>query len=209
MKHTSNQRRGRSRGNGRRQPSGKNRNYESSGPESKVRGSAQQILDKYLALARDAMLGGDRIAAEGYLQHAEHYYRIINHDTGDGKGPRTVNQGQQGQQGQQGGQAPQPHKFKDDGEAARETATVNPEPVKPAAKSEDIKPEPVKPAVKSETAKPEPVKPAVKAETAKPGPVKPAVKAETAKPVRKAVAKTAPKASLKEDAKPEPEAKSA
>ena len=141
MKHTSNQRRGRSRGNGRRQPSGKNRNYESSGPESKVRGSAQQILDKYLALARDAMSSGDRIAAEGYLQHAEHYYRIINQDApADGKVARQGNQGQQ-----QGGQVRQPHKAKADESAAREAGTevttAKPETAK-AAPKEDAKPEP-------------------------------------------------------------------
>jgi hypothetical protein len=52
--------------------------YESSGPEVKVRGSAAQVLERYLALARDASAAGDRIAAENYLQHAEHYYRVLN-----------------------------------------------------------------------------------------------------------------------------------
>ena len=49
-----------------------------SGPEVKVRGSAAQVLERYLALARDASAAGDRIAAENYLQHAEHYYRVLN-----------------------------------------------------------------------------------------------------------------------------------
>ncbi len=48
----------------------------------KVRGTAQQVLEKYLALARDAASIGDRIASENYFQHAEHYYRIINADHG-------------------------------------------------------------------------------------------------------------------------------
>jgi hypothetical protein len=48
----------------------------------KVRGTAQQVLEKYLALARDAASVGDRIASENYMQHAEHYYRIINADHG-------------------------------------------------------------------------------------------------------------------------------
>lgn len=79
MKHGSNSRRGRPRGgNGRRFQPAKNHNFESSGPEVKIRGTAQQVLDKYLALARDAASSGDRISAENYLQHAEHYYRIIN-----------------------------------------------------------------------------------------------------------------------------------
>jgi hypothetical protein len=30
-----------------------------------------------LQLARDANASGDRVAAENYLQHAEHYYRIL------------------------------------------------------------------------------------------------------------------------------------
>ena len=44
----------------------------------KVRGSATQVLEKYLAMARDATAAGDRIAAENYFQHAEHYYRILS-----------------------------------------------------------------------------------------------------------------------------------
>jgi len=80
MKHVTNPRRGRSRG-GKRPQSSKGRNFESSGGDNKVRGSAQQVLDKYLTLARDATSAGDRIAAEGYFQHAEHYQRILNADS--------------------------------------------------------------------------------------------------------------------------------
>lgn len=54
-----------------------NRNYESNGPDVKIRGSAQQIAEKYTTLARDAHSSGDRVMAENYLQHAEHYNRII------------------------------------------------------------------------------------------------------------------------------------
>jgi hypothetical protein len=43
----------------------------------RVRGNAWQVCEKYQALARDAQGAGDRVAAENYLQHAEHYYRII------------------------------------------------------------------------------------------------------------------------------------
>lgn len=66
-----------SRGN---KPSGNvlNRVYESAGPEGKVRGTAQQIIDKYLLLARDAQTSGDRVVAENFLQHAEHYIRLVN-----------------------------------------------------------------------------------------------------------------------------------
>lgn len=53
------------------------RTYDSSGPDVKIRGTAQNIADKYMALARDATSSGDRVMAENYLQHAEHYNRII------------------------------------------------------------------------------------------------------------------------------------
>ncbi|EXL06573.1 hypothetical protein BG36_05815 [Aquamicrobium defluvii] len=61
----------------RKGPNPLSRNYESNGPDVKIRGSAQQIAEKYAALARDAMSSGDRVIAENYLQHAEHYNRII------------------------------------------------------------------------------------------------------------------------------------
>src|SRR3954471_22286058 len=72
-----------------------NRTYDSSGPEVKIRGSASHVYEKYLQLARDANSSGDRIMAENYLQHAEHYYRIM---------PATQQQQQYQQQ-----RGPQPH----------------------------------------------------------------------------------------------------
>jgi hypothetical protein len=54
-----------------------NRTYDSSGPEVKIRGAASHVYEKYLQLARDANSSGDRVMAENYLQHAEHYYRIM------------------------------------------------------------------------------------------------------------------------------------
>jgi hypothetical protein len=68
--------RGRSNNN-RRAPNPLTRNYESNGPDVKIRGNAQHIADRYTALARDAQSSGDRIMTENYLQHAEHYLRII------------------------------------------------------------------------------------------------------------------------------------
>lgn len=70
----------RSRGRGRRSGGGNNnpnKHFESNGPDVKIRGSAQQILDKYQQYARDAQSSGDRVNAENYLQHAEHYYRVL------------------------------------------------------------------------------------------------------------------------------------
>ena len=111
MKHGSNMRRGGRppSNNGRRFHGGhggqghRHHSFESSGPEVKIRGSAQQVLEKYLALARDAAAGGDRIAAENYLQHAEHYYRIINIDNANRQ------QGNGGQRPIQGGQQQGPN----------------------------------------------------------------------------------------------------
>ncbi|MEN8892766.1 DUF4167 domain-containing protein [Planktotalea arctica] len=54
-----------------------NRVFDSSGPEGKVRGTPQQIIDKYQQLARDAQLAGDRVATENFSQHAEHYLRML------------------------------------------------------------------------------------------------------------------------------------
>ncbi|RYG93203.1 DUF4167 domain-containing protein [Loktanella sp. IMCC34160] len=54
-----------------------NRVFDSSGPDGKVRGTPQQIIDKYNQLHRDAQLSGDRVAAENFAQHAEHYTRLL------------------------------------------------------------------------------------------------------------------------------------
>lgn len=67
----------RSRGRGRRQQNPVNRSYDSNGPDVRVRGTASQVYEKYQTLARDAMSAGDRVMSENYLQHAEHYYRIV------------------------------------------------------------------------------------------------------------------------------------
>jgi hypothetical protein len=65
------------RGRGRKGPSPLSRSYESNGGDVKIRGTALHIAEKYVQLARDAQSSGDRVAAENYLQHAEHYYRIV------------------------------------------------------------------------------------------------------------------------------------
>ena len=64
-------------GRGRKPSNPANRSYESNGPDVKIRGNANQIYDKYLQYARDAQTSGDRINAEAYFQHAEHYFRIM------------------------------------------------------------------------------------------------------------------------------------
>ncbi len=73
----------RSRGNKNRsnnRPTGGNiinRVFDSSGPDGKVRGTPQQIIEKYTQLHRDAQLSGDRVNAENFAQHAEHYLRML------------------------------------------------------------------------------------------------------------------------------------
>ncbi len=65
-------------GSGDRQPLNRNHVFDSSGPDMRLRGTAQQLFEKYLQLGRDATSGGDRVMAESYFQHAEHYFRILN-----------------------------------------------------------------------------------------------------------------------------------
>ncbi len=78
MKHGPNPRRGRNRGTAKRNPSSRNQTFESNGPDGKIRGTAQQVLDRYLVLGRDAFSAGDPITAESFYQHAEHYYRLVS-----------------------------------------------------------------------------------------------------------------------------------
>ncbi len=112
MKRTNNAKRSRGRGDGKKHSSNRSHNYESASPEGKLRGSPQQILDKYLVLAREAQTTGDRIACEGYHQHAEHFYRVINADGNrqrNNQGERNQNQRGQGSQPQaQQPESPQP-----------------------------------------------------------------------------------------------------
>ena len=71
--------RNKNRNNGRRpNPSNViNRVFDSAGPEGKVRGTPQQIIDKYQSLAHDSQLSGDRVSAENFQQHSEHYARLL------------------------------------------------------------------------------------------------------------------------------------
>lgn len=61
----------------RRGPQSPNQFFQSNGPNVKIRGTARQVAEQYLQLARDAHTGNDPVAAENYLQHAEHYFRLI------------------------------------------------------------------------------------------------------------------------------------
>jgi hypothetical protein len=122
MKHNTGSRRPRNRsgggGGGNKRHGGGRNSFESNGPEVKVRGTAQQVLEKYLALGRDAATAGDRIKSEAYFQYAEHYYRIANADGAPGNNTnqnQNQNQNQhrrgshpQGEPAQVVGSGPQP-----------------------------------------------------------------------------------------------------
>ncbi len=81
MRQGSNPKRPRGR-NGRKNTNPRSQSFESNGPEVRVRGNAQQVVEKYLALAQDAATAGDRIRSESYFQHAEHYYRLMTANGG-------------------------------------------------------------------------------------------------------------------------------
>ena len=76
---SNNYKRNRNRNQNRRNGNGsssKSTNIDSSGPDVRVRGSAIQVNEKYMALANDASMSGDRIKAESFFQYADHYYRV-------------------------------------------------------------------------------------------------------------------------------------
>lgn len=86
----------RSRGRGRKPQHSANRSYESNGPDVKIRGSASHIAEKYMTLSRDAQSSGDEVSAQNYMQHAEHYLRVVA-------------AAQSFQNSQQGARSDQPH----------------------------------------------------------------------------------------------------
>lgn len=77
QQNNKNRSRGRNNNGGRKHVNPLSRNFESNGPDVKVRGNAAHVAEKYLQLARDAQSSGDSVMAENYLQHAEHYFRIV------------------------------------------------------------------------------------------------------------------------------------
>jgi len=80
------QNRGRHRNNARRSNPSR-QNFDSNGPGVRIRGNATQVYEKYIQLARDSQSAGDRVMAENMLQHAEHYFRILNENS-NGERPR-------------------------------------------------------------------------------------------------------------------------
>ncbi|MBK3778034.1 DUF4167 domain-containing protein, partial [Azospirillum brasilense] len=95
--------------------------FDSNGPDVRIRGNAWQVHEKYLALARDASSSGDRVQAENYMQHAEHYFRIINQiQESENRQRGNVGTAGLGPQPSMGGSA----EDEDDGEMGDESDTV-------------------------------------------------------------------------------------
>ena len=91
MRSSKSRSRSKNRSNNRSPANNINRVFDSSGPEGKVRGTPQQIIDKYTQLARDAFLAGDRVAGENFQQHAEHYTRLLSEAQRDAEEKRLQN----------------------------------------------------------------------------------------------------------------------
>lgn len=114
MRQGPHSKRGRGRGgNNNRRSHTPNRNqaFDSNGPDVRIRGNASQVHDKYLALARDATTSGDRILAESYFQHADHYFRVLSQIAEEQEAHRqrqanNQNNGQNAQAAQPGNEQP-------------------------------------------------------------------------------------------------------
>lgn len=96
-----------------------NRVFDSSGPEGKVRGTPQQIIDKYNQLARDAQLAGDRVATENFQQHAEHYLRML----AEAQREQAERQAQQQQQQNENRQRRNQNEDQDEGQQPEATSS--------------------------------------------------------------------------------------
>ncbi len=106
-----------------------NRVFDSAGPEGKVRGTPQQIIDKYQSLAHDATLAGDRVGAENFRQHSEHYSRMLTDAQREINERRDAHeaQRQQNQQNQQQQPKQQNQKPKDEHNTGSEISGEQPD----------------------------------------------------------------------------------
>ncbi len=107
------QQRSRNRNRGRKSSNPLSRNFESNGPDVKIRGNANHIAEKYSVLARDALTSGDTVMAENYFQHAEHYFRIVasaqqNSNQNNNQQNRNLNDGNKNSKSDNRGDGPQP-----------------------------------------------------------------------------------------------------
>jgi hypothetical protein len=135
-----NQRRGSGQGGG----GGRSNSFDSNGPDVKIRGNPSQIFEKYQSLARDATTSGDRVMAENYLQHAEHYYRVSSEINAQRQQQQQRQQNQhQRQDGQEGQNQPDNAVAADAEEAPQEAVVEKKEPVVDAPSDPANEPQPV------------------------------------------------------------------
>ncbi len=141
----------RGRNQRRRQGTNPNRALDSNGPEVRIRGTANQVYDKYIALARDASSAGDRVKAENYLQHAEHYFRLIRSmqpaqqprpANGEGEGEQPAVDGRDARDGRDGERRTE--QSRPNGAEASEAEEKTEAPAKAAEASAEAEPEPEK-----------------------------------------------------------------
>lgn len=132
MRPSKSRSRGKNRSGNRSPANNLNRVFDSSGPEGKVRGTPQQIIDKYTQLARDAFLGNDRVAAENFQQHAEHYTRLLAEAQRDAEEKR--------QQADQQNRERQQHKSRDrdDRDRPRDETAIEAAPVPGSGEQPDV-----------------------------------------------------------------------
>ncbi|SMH57964.1 DUF4167 domain-containing protein [Maritimibacter sp. HL-12] len=124
MRPSKSRSRGKARSNNRSPANNLNRVFDSSGPEGKVRGTPQQIIDKYSQLSRDAFLGNDRVAAENFQQHAEHYIRLLSEAQRDAEDKRQqLEQQNRDRQQQQQKQRERDDRGRDESEAKSQPDT--------------------------------------------------------------------------------------
>ena len=135
-------------------PLNRNHVFDSSGPEMRVRGTAQQLYEKYQQLGRDATGNGDRVLGEAYYQHAEHYFRIIsaiNQAQGQPNGQQNGQSQERGNyQPQQNGQGDYPRR-----DYQNEPAEAPPEPPRQQEPPRRYEPRPYEPRQKPEFQRPE------------------------------------------------------
>ncbi|WP_264213295.1 DUF4167 domain-containing protein [Leisingera thetidis] len=197
-----------------------NRVFDSSGPEGKVRGTPQQIIDKYNQLARDAQLSNDRVAAENFQQHAEHYLRMLNEAQReiDARREEQERQNRERQAERDRERAERLERQEREASAAAgapagdPAAAPQPEVIDPRGDNGNGQDSGLVETPESRTAAPAetPAEPAKKAPARKPRARKPADKAEDAAAAAEgggdAEAKPAPKKTTRSRAKPKPKA---
>mgnify|MGYP001585522796 CR=1 FL=1 len=123
-----------------------NRVFDSSGPEGKVRGTPQQIIEKYTQLARDAQLAHDRVATENFQQHAEHYTRLLGKAVREQEARREQQEAQhrERQQNREDNRAQHNQNKSDDvASAGSDQPQPNPQPQHKPRENHDAQPNPV------------------------------------------------------------------